>query len=1025
MFGALLLQVPEHSAAQSGGSGNDDSLVSIEAESFSAGYGADGHDWSAVSISGATGNRALQAMPNTNSNRDVNFVANSPRLDYVVNFAEAGTYHVWIRGRAASNKDDSLHVGLNGVAQARADRLYGFDDRWGWSDETMDGNRATLRVASAGQQTINIWMREDGMIIDKIVLSKDSAMRPDDFGAAGPPATTSRPPTSGSPSDGGADSNGIVSIEVEQYTSNVGVGGHDWVPALASGASGGGSMQPLPNNNTNRDTGFVVNSPRLDFDVNFPQSGRYYVWVRGRGSSSSDDSLHIGLNGQAQARANRISGFRSGWSWSDETMDGARASIDVDSAGAQQLTVWMREDGTIVDKVVLTQNPSLHPTDFGPLGPPATDPGSTTPVTPQPQPSSRFVALEAEHFVSNVGVGAHGWSAVSPSGSSGRASLQALPNVGENIDTGFVADSPRLDYAVNFPAAGTYYVWIRGRGLTGSDDSLHVGLNGRGSGTADRISGFADTWGWTNETMDKQRATIVVANAGNQVLNIWMREDGLIVDKIVLAQDSSLHPRDFGTLGPPSTDSGPMEPAPANRAPSISGTPPTTVEVGQLFVFTPSANDADGDNLSYAITGKPGWASFNDATGELRGRPGTARTWSGIRISVSDGRETASLPAFSITATAGSTPVPVGSRPPGYDLWLTNAETYGNYWGQQLDPRSGNGWNLRLTWQYYDAQWVFLQIGDHLGQVEPWRTYGEHARFVYYDEYIVPDNFRIQGYRRFPHGLYEDYLRGGDTTYDDLIKLRDRPAFSAAAEFIGEYNGQCQHMSREMAYALQANIIAERAGAARVSEGGTTRVKQFVTWMEAHFFQWMNGGYGQYASACRNASQPYSFLPFMAGLSLHALSQLEEWETSNGRSVDALWNGEHWPDMESMVDDFLEWLYFDAKVQQGGTTGQPMWVDASATESAIRYEDRNDTSPAWDLNNLIAPAYAWAALRHARAETAASDDKARFFIDAGDRLFNGGVRRAYIDGNGKQFNQNYRWTFKFIEWREAAMNRLN
>jgi hypothetical protein len=98
-----------------------------------------------------------------------------------------------------------------------------------------------------------------------------------------------------------------------------------------------------------------------------------------------------------------------------------------------------------------------------------------------------------------------------------------------------------------------------------------------------------------------------------------------------------------------------------------------------------------------------------------------------------------------------------------------------------------------------------------------------------------------------------------------------------------------------------------------------------------------------------------------------------------------------------------------------------MWVNESATESAIRLEDRNDTSPAWDLNNLIAPAYAWAALRHARLGTPASDDKARFFVEAGDRLFNGGVRRAWIEGNQKQFNQNYRWTFKFVEWRKEIV----
>jgi len=89
----------------------------------------------------------------------------------------------------------------------------------------------------------------------------------------------------------------------------------------------------------------------------------------------------------------------------------------------------------------------------------------------------------------------------------------------------------------------------------------------------------------------------------------------------------------------------------ANRAPTISGTPVTTATEGQAYSFQPSASDPDGDSLTYSITNKPSWASFSSSTGRLSGTPaaGSAGTYGNIVISVSDGRLSASLPAFSIT----------------------------------------------------------------------------------------------------------------------------------------------------------------------------------------------------------------------------------------------------------------------------------------------------------------------------------------------------------------------------------------
>ena len=91
-----------------------------------------------------------------------------------------------------------------------------------------------------------------------------------------------------------------------------------------------------------------------------------------------------------------------------------------------------------------------------------------------------------------------------------------------------------------------------------------------------------------------------------------------------------------------------------NTAPTISGTPASTVEEGVAYVFAPSAYDADGDTLSFSVASLPSWASFNSSTGAITGVPGNSDVGmtSNIVISVSDGVSSVSLPAFSINVAA-------------------------------------------------------------------------------------------------------------------------------------------------------------------------------------------------------------------------------------------------------------------------------------------------------------------------------------------------------------------------------------
>ncbi|MCT8980629.1 Ig-like domain-containing protein [Shewanella algae] len=106
--------------------------------------------------------------------------------------------------------------------------------------------------------------------------------------------------------------------------------------------------------------------------------------------------------------------------------------------------------------------------------------------------------------------------------------------------------------------------------------------------------------------------------------------------------------------GPASSPSNTVTPEPDNKAPSISGTPAGSVDQDSYYSFIPTATDPDQDPLTFSISNKPAWASFNTASGELSGTP--LREHVGVSdniiIRVSDGALSTDLAPFSVEVKA-------------------------------------------------------------------------------------------------------------------------------------------------------------------------------------------------------------------------------------------------------------------------------------------------------------------------------------------------------------------------------------
>jgi hypothetical protein len=135
------------------------------------------------------------------------------------------------------------------------------------------------------------------------------------------------------------------------------------------------------------------------------------------------------------------------------------------------------------------------------------------------------------------------------------------------------------------------------------------------------------------------------------------------------------------TVPPINTPSG-------NAVPSIQGKPITAVVAGQNYSFQPTGNDPDGDAVSFSISNLPGWAAFDTKTGRLSGQPTAADvgSYADISISISDGKASASLAAFSVVVSAtGSGSATLSWMPPNQNTdgtSLTDLDGYQILYGR-------------------------------------------------------------------------------------------------------------------------------------------------------------------------------------------------------------------------------------------------------------------------------------------------------------------------------------------------------
>lgn len=195
--------------------------------------------------------------------------------------------------------------------------------------------------------------------------------------------------------------------------------------------------------------------------------------------------------------------------------------------------------------------------------PPAVKPESTPEPTPEPAPEppkepvpgsqkpkgDTLISMEAEYFDVNTNTSTHQWIHTTIGNSSNDDAMTTNPDQGELAGT--TENTPMLSYLVYFNHPGKHYLWVRGFGDSnksgvGNSDSIHIGLNGTVSSSAYRVDQFPSQWTWSRHTPGNPVASLNVVEAGVNIVNIWMREDGLAIDKFVITSNPNFVPTGFG-----------------------------------------------------------------------------------------------------------------------------------------------------------------------------------------------------------------------------------------------------------------------------------------------------------------------------------------------------------------------------------------------------------------------------------------------------------------------------------------------
>ena len=118
--------------------------------------------------------------------------------------------------------------------------------------------------------------------------------------------------------------------------------------------SGEGYITALPDGK--HYVGDTTNGPHVGFNLSLQNNGSHHVWIRMSALNNQGNTIHVGANGIPLTFGGTgiPTSYNGEWNWE-------YIAINFTSNGANQLDIWMREDGVRVDSLIITTDPNFIP----------------------------------------------------------------------------------------------------------------------------------------------------------------------------------------------------------------------------------------------------------------------------------------------------------------------------------------------------------------------------------------------------------------------------------------------------------------------------------------------------------------------------------------------------------------------------------------------------------------------------------------------------------------------------------------
>ncbi|MBN2292999.1 MAG: hypothetical protein JXM70_11275, partial [Pirellulales bacterium] len=134
----------------------------------------DYHNWcKRDKIAGYSGNGYYVVEPDSGTRVHIRPMEMSPGIEIPLKFEHAGKYRLWLRMSGPDTSGNSVYVGLDRQEVQSGKRMTVKPGGWRWLGDYEQGSPVMIEITEPGDHTLHLWMREDGVAIDRILLTTD------------------------------------------------------------------------------------------------------------------------------------------------------------------------------------------------------------------------------------------------------------------------------------------------------------------------------------------------------------------------------------------------------------------------------------------------------------------------------------------------------------------------------------------------------------------------------------------------------------------------------------------------------------------------------------------------------------------------------------------------------------------------------------------------------------------------------------------------------------------------------------